>query len=99
MQRRWFVGGMVLGLVLSLPVWAQQPAPTPVPPSQLQAQQQQKSNQYLRIEYERCRSDIAEIWARSDAAEQRVRDLEADVAKLTEELTAVKGKLSEKPAN
>jgi hypothetical protein len=95
MQKVWLVGGVVLGLLVSLPVWAQQ-AP---PETGKQLATALKAQQYTQIEYQRCRSDLLELWVKGDAAEQRAKELEDEVRKLTEELTTLKGKPSEKPSN
>ena len=94
---RTIIGIAVLFGSLAGRVMAQQP--TAVPDPQMQAQQQQKSMQYLRIEYERCRQDLTEIWVKGDLAEQRVKGLEAEVQKLTNELATLKGNAGAKPAN
>ena len=80
-------------------VMAQQPVLPAVPDPQMQAQQQQKSIQYSRIEYERCRQDLTEIWAKGEVAEQRAKALEADLQKLTAELGTLKARAHDKPAN
>jgi phosphohistidine phosphatase SixA len=95
MKRGWFILGALLVWMCTPPLRAQQT------PEGLQAQllQQQKAAYYAQVEYQRCRSDVIELLAKSEPIEQRAKALEAEVQKLTEELTAVKGKLSEKPSN
>jgi septal ring factor EnvC (AmiA/AmiB activator) len=86
------LGGSLVCAALS---WAQ-PATSPVPPEQppQQVLQQQKLQQYLRIEYERCRQDLAEIWVKGDAVEQRAKELEEELRKVTDELMVLKEKRS-----
>jgi len=96
MDRWWPCLGLALAFAVTPPLWAQQPAP---PTPQQLAAQEKKAYQYLRIEYERCRNDVSDIWVKGDAMEQRAKDLEEEVRKLTDELTELRGKASEKPAN
>ena len=96
MIRRAFLLGAFLGWTFTLPAWAQQP---PVPQSDPQVRQQ-KSIYYTQIEYQRCRSDVVELLEKSDGTEKRVKDLEEEVRKLTDELMTVRAKVGEKaPAN
>jgi hypothetical protein len=95
MQKVWVVGGVALGLMMSLPVWAQQ-AP---PETGKQLATALKAQQYTQIEYQRCRSDLLDLWLKGDAAEQRAKDLEEEVRKLTEELATLRGKADAKPSN
>lgn len=76
-------------------LWAQPAAPDP----QAVVAQQQKSLQYLRIEYERCRTDVVDIWTRNDTAEKRARELEEELRKAQEELTTLRSKNRENAQN
>jgi hypothetical protein len=90
-MRGWFILGAILGWLFSIPAWAQQAPPDP--------QRRQKEMQYTQIEYQRCRSDLFEIWEKGDVAEKRAKDLEEEVRKLTEELATLRGKADAKPSN
>jgi dynactin complex subunit len=106
MRRPWFVWGFVLtwwlvwACVLTLPfvvsLWAQD---VPSAPPDRQAQQQ-KSAYYTQIEYQRCRSDIVELLVKAEPLEKRIKELEDEVRKLTEDLTTLRSTPHEaKPAN
>jgi hypothetical protein len=90
------IAGIVL-LLCTLP-WLAVSQPAPEAPSP-QLTQQQKSSYYTQIEYQRCRQDVIELLTKTDAIEKRARELEADVAKMTEELATLRGKADAKPAN
>ena len=95
MRRRWMVWSVVLPVALSGSLWAQDSAP-----DQTRVAQQQRLQQYTQVEYQRCRNDLAELWVKGDMAEQRVKELEETVRKLTEELIALRSASHEaKPAN
>ena len=97
--RRWYAIHVVwTAFVLLASSWAlgQQASPSPTVEY---TPAMQKSNQYLQIEYQRCRQDLIEIWQKVDAAEKRAAELTDQVQKLTEALQAVKEKESAKPAN
>jgi uncharacterized small protein (DUF1192 family) len=94
MRRPWFVLGLLLTWTLVLPLRAQQ-----VPPDGQKQAQQQKSAYYTQIEYQRCRSDIIELLVKAEPLEQRIKDLEAEVQRLTDDLKAARTGSDAKPAN
>lgn len=95
MRRPWFVVGVLVTWVALGSLGAQPVKPDP----KAEQDRQQKAAYYTQIEYQRCRSDVLELLAKGDAAEQRVKELEEDVRKLTDELTALRGAAHAKPAN
>jgi hypothetical protein len=90
------IAGIVL-LLCTFP-WLALAQPAPEAPSP-QLTQQQKSAYYTQIEYQRCRGDVIELLSKTEGIEKRARELEAEVAKLTEELATLRGKADAKPAN
>ena len=96
MRRRWVVLGVLGTSALSAPLWAQD-----VPSVPLERQlRQEKTAYYAQIEYQRCRSDIVELLVKAEPLEKRIKELEDEVRKLTEDLTALRSASHEaKPAN
>jgi predicted nucleic acid-binding Zn-ribbon protein len=95
MRRPWFVLGFLVTWTLSGSLWAQDS----VSDGARQAQQQ-KAAYYTQVEYQRCRSDIVELLVKAEPLEKRIKELEDEVRKLTEELTTLRSASHEaKPAN
>ena len=95
MRRPWFV----VGVLVTWGAFGSLGAQPVKPDSKAEQDRQQKSAYYTQIEYQRCRSDVLELLAKGDATEQRVVELEAEVRKLTDELTQARENSSAKPAN
>jgi septal ring factor EnvC (AmiA/AmiB activator) len=94
MRRPWFVVGLLLTWPLVVPLPAQHATDLPT-----QRVQQQKSAYYTQVEYQRCRSDIIELLVKAEPLEARIKELEAEVQKLTDALRAVKEGSSAPPTN